>query len=89
MIVRYRAAVDGRNGHDQTHHCPDASKAVEQAHLRMAASEDRVTAAEFRAQAAETEALEAKHALALVEETIRSRFPIASPKAVTRSNAVA
>ena len=24
MIVRYLAAVDGRNGHDQTHHCPQA-----------------------------------------------------------------
>jgi hypothetical protein len=24
MIVRYLAAVDRRNGHDQTHHCPQA-----------------------------------------------------------------
>ncbi len=51
--------------------------------LRIVAVEDRLTAAEFRAQAAETEARDAKHALALVEEVIRSRFLSASPEAVT------
>ncbi len=44
---------------------------------------DQVRAAEFRAQAAEPKAREAKYALALVEEAIRSRFLSASPEAVT------
>src|SRR5882762_1031021 len=61
----------------------DASKALEQARLRLEAAEDQVRAAEFRAQAAEAKAREAKHALALVEEAIRSRFLSASPEAVT------
>jgi len=61
----------------------DASKALEQARLRLVAAEDQVRAAEFRAQAAEAKAREAKHALALVEEAIRSRFLSASPEAVT------
>jgi len=66
----------------------DASSALEQARLRLAAAEDQVRAAEFRAQAAEAKAREAKHALALVEEAIRSRFLSASPEAVTIWNAV-
>ena len=61
----------------------DASKALEQARLRLVEAEDQVRAAEFRAQAAEAKAREAKHALALVEEAIRSRFLSASPEAVT------
>ena len=61
----------------------DASNALEQARLRLVAAEDQVRAAEFRAQAAEAKAREAKHALALVEEAIRSRFLSASPEAVT------
>ena len=61
----------------------DASNALEQARLRLAAAEDQVRAAEFRAQAAEAKAREAKHALALVEEAIRSRFLSAGPEAVT------
>ena len=61
----------------------DASNALEQARLRLAAAEDQVRAAEFRAQAAEAKAREAKHALALVEEAIRSRFLFASPEAVS------
>jgi len=59
----------------------DASKALEEAQLRIIAVEDRLTVAEFRAQAAETDAREAKQALALVEEAIRSRLLSAGPKA--------
>jgi hypothetical protein len=57
----------------------DASRALEQAQLRIGAAEDRLTAAEFRAQAAEAEAREARQALALVEEAIRRRLLCASP----------
>ena len=52
----------------------DASKALEQARSRLAAQQDQLTAIEFRAQAAEAEAREAKQALALVEEAIRRRL---------------
>src|SRR5450759_3074714 len=45
----------------------DASRALKQAQSRIEAAEDRLTAVEFRAQAAEAEAREAKQALALVE----------------------
>jgi hypothetical protein len=60
----------------------DASDALEQARLRLSAAEDQARAAEFRAQAAEAKAREAKHALALVEEAIRSRFPSGGPEAI-------
>jgi chromosome segregation ATPase len=60
----------------------DASKALKQAQSRLAANEDRLTEVEFRAQAAEAEAREAKHALALVEEAIRTRLLCASPEAL-------
>jgi hypothetical protein len=46
----------------------DASRALKQAQSRIVATEDRLTAVEFRAQCAEVEAREAKEALALVEE---------------------
>ena len=46
----------------------------------MTAAENRLTAMEFRAQAAEVEAREAKQALALVEEAIRRRLLCASPE---------
>jgi ABC-type phosphate transport system auxiliary subunit len=52
----------------------DASRALKQAQTRIADAEDRLTAMEFRAQAAESEACEAKQALALVEEAIRRRL---------------
>jgi hypothetical protein len=44
---------------------------------------------EFRAQAAEAEAREAKQALALVEEAIRRRLLCPSPDAVGRLTTVA
>jgi hypothetical protein len=59
----------------------DASRALKQAQLRIADAEDRLTAMEFRAQAAEAEAGEAKQALALVEEAIRRRLLSANPEA--------
>jgi hypothetical protein len=52
----------------------EASRALRQAHSRVADAEDRLTAMEFRAQAAEAEAREAKQALSLVEEAIRRRL---------------
>jgi len=67
----------------------DASRALKQAQSRIVATEDELTAVEFRAQAAEAEAREAKQALALVEEAIRRRLLCASPEAASRSNAVA
>jgi len=59
----------------------DASRALKQAHSRIADAEDRLTAMEYRAQAAEAEAREAKQALALVEEAIRRRLLCATPEA--------
>ena len=59
----------------------DASRALKQAQSRIADAEDRLTAMEFRAQAAEAEAREAKQALALVEEAIRRRLLCANPEA--------
>jgi len=57
--------------------------------LRIEAAEDQLTAMEFRAQAAETEAREAKQTLGLVEEAIRRRMLCTSPEACSRLNAVA
>jgi hypothetical protein len=68
----------------------DASRALKQAQSRIVSAEDQLTAVEFRAQAAEAEAREAKQALALVEEAIRRRLLFyASPEAASRLNAVA
>jgi len=67
----------------------DASRALKQAQCRTEAAEDRLTAMEFRAQAAEAEAREAKEALALVEEAIRRRLVCANPEADTGLGAVA
>ena len=67
-----------------------ASRALEEAQWHLEAKEDQLTAAEFRAQAAEAEAREAKQALALVEEAIRTRLLLcASSKADTRLMAAA
>jgi hypothetical protein len=66
-----------------------ASRALTQAQSRLEAKDDQLTAAEFRAQAAEAEAREAKQALALVEEAIRRRLRCANPKADSRLTAVA
>jgi chromosome segregation ATPase len=67
----------------------DASRALRQAQSRIEAVEGKLTAAEFRAQAAEAEAREAKQSLALVEEAIRRRLLRATPEAVGRLTAVA
>ena len=67
----------------------DASRALKQAQSRVLAAEDQLTAMEFRAQAAEAEAREAKQALALVEEAIRRRLLCANPEASSRLNTVA
>ena len=56
------------------HKLQDASRALKQAHSRIELQQDQLTAAEFRAQAAEAEAREAKEALALIEEAIRRRL---------------
>ena len=59
----------------------DASRALEQAQSRIDAQQDQLTACEFRAQAAEADAREARQALALVEEAIRRRLLCASADA--------
>ena len=61
------------------HKLREASRALEHAQLRIEAQEDRLTAIEFRTQAAEAEAREAKQALALVEDAIRRRLLSLSP----------
>ena len=66
-----------------------ASRALDEARSRLLTREDQLTAMEFRAQAAEVEAREAKQALALVEEAIRKRLLSTNPKADTRLTAVA
>ena len=67
----------------------DASRALKQAQSRIEAAEDKLTALEFREQAAEAEAREAKQALALVEEAIRRRLLCANLEADSRLSAVA
>jgi chromosome segregation ATPase len=67
----------------------DAARALKQAHSRIADAEDQLTALEFRAQAAEADAREARQALSLVEEAIRRRLLCASPEAAGSINAVA
>jgi hypothetical protein len=59
---------------DAEHKLQDASRALEQAQSRIEAQQDQLIAIEFRAQAAEAEAREAKQALALIEEAIRKRL---------------
>ena len=70
------------------HKLQDASRALEQAQSHIEAHQDQLTAIEFRAQAAEAEAREAKQALVLVEETIRKRLLCAN-SADSRSTEVA
>jgi hypothetical protein len=67
----------------------DASKALEQAKSRLEAKEDQMIAIEFRAQAAEAEAREARQALALVEEAIRRRLLCGNSKVDTGLTSVA
>ena len=67
----------------------DASRALEQAKSRIEAQEDRLTAIEVRAQVAEGDAREARHALALVEEAIRRRLLCTNSEADSRLTAAA
>ena len=71
------------------HKLQDASRALEQAQSRMEAQQDHLTAVEFRAQAAEAEAREAKQALVLVEEAICRRLLCTNPDADNRLTEVA
>jgi hypothetical protein len=57
----------------------DASRALEQAQATIDAQQDQLTAFEFRAQAAEADAREARQALALVEEAIRRQLLCVKP----------
>ena len=68
------------------HKLQDASRALEQAQSRIEAQQDQLTAVEFRAQAAEVEAREAKQALGLVEEAIRRRLLCANPEVELQTN---
>src|SRR5258707_4074061 len=52
----------------------ETSRALKQAQSRIEAAEDKLAPLEFRAQAAEAEAREARKALALIEVTIRTRL---------------
>jgi hypothetical protein len=52
----------------------EASKALTNAQARILASEDQVTALEFRAQSAEANLHEARQTLLQVEEAIRERL---------------
>jgi protein subunit release factor A len=67
----------------------DACRALEQAQSCIEAHKDKLTALEFRAEAAEAEARQAEEALALVEEAIRKRLLCANPDADVRLTAVA
>jgi hypothetical protein len=71
------------------HKLQDASRALQQAQSRIEAQQDQLAAFEFRAQAAEAEALESKQTLALVEEAIRRRLLCAKPEVDSRLTAVA
>ena len=66
-----------------------ASRALKEAQVRIDAQQDQVTALEFRAEAAEAEAREARQALALVEEAIRRRLLCTTTEADSRQAAVA
>jgi hypothetical protein len=67
----------------------DASRALAQAQSLIEATEDRLTAAECRAQVAEVDAHDARRALALVEEAIRRRLLCANPEVENRLSAIA
>ena len=60
----------------------DATKALMSAEARIAATEDKVTALEFRAQSAEALLREAKRELLLVEEAILKRLLSEKPSTV-------
>ena len=56
----------------------DASRALEEARRRIESQQEQLDAIEYRAQAAEAEAREAKQSLALVEDAIRGRLRLTS-----------
>ena len=61
----------------------DASRALAQVQSNLIARDDKLVAAEFRAQKAEAEARETKRALTLVEEAIRKRLLAGNLNSVT------
>ena len=71
------------------HKLKEACRALEQAQSCIEAQKDKLTAAELRAEVADAEARQAKEALALVEEAIRTRLLCANPDTDSRSTAVA
>jgi len=66
--------VRGEIVNDARRKLQEASKALTNAQARILATEDQVTAFEFRAQSAEANMHEAKQALVQVEEAIRERL---------------
>jgi chromosome segregation ATPase len=64
-----RQVVDELNGK-----LAEVSRALQQAQARIAKAEDHATAAEFRAQVAETQLYKANQELAAVSEAIRTRL---------------
>ena len=92
-IAEMRAEAAERAQHEliiaAEHKLQDVCRALEQAKSRIEAQEDKLTAVELRAQVAETEAREAKEALALVEEAIRKRLLRANSDADGRLTEVA
>ena len=66
--------VRGEIVNDARRKLQEASKALTNAQARILATEDQVTALEFRAQSAEANMHEAKQALVQVEEAIRERL---------------
>jgi hypothetical protein len=78
--VAERAGLEVINEADRK--LQDATKALMSAEARIAATEDKVTALEFRAQSAEALLREAKRELLLVEEAIRKRLLSEKPSTV-------
>ena len=66
--------VRGEIVNDARRKLQEASKALTNAQARILATEDQVTALQFRAQSAEANMHEAKQALVQVEEAIRERL---------------
>ncbi|MBR0800845.1 hypothetical protein JQ615_36335 [Bradyrhizobium jicamae] len=66
----------------------DASEALEEAHKRIEAQQDRLAAFEFRAETAEAEARDARRTLELVDDAIRRRLLLPNRGADDRSTDV-
>lgn len=71
------------------HKLKEACRALQQAQSYIEAQREKLTAAELRAEIAEAEAQQARGALALVEEAIRTRLLAAKIDADRRLTAVA